>query len=229
MALQTNFTICSAQMLPHQCQPLPDDPQCDPSVLRMVFQALLKNRQATYLLVDRQHHLMAVCVDALGLLPIQAEDNNISKDVVTLLSSALQCPVIELLSKAQTTGKANCSSYQIDLSANQLCPVTILITLHTAMGAHTGTQEFLSVLIEREESMPRETAYHSRMAEIIEENNRLRTEVLAHKKNEQELVQQAQALARSNADLEEFAYCIPRFARAATGNDSLFSAIRPAL
>ncbi|MBE9070159.1 GHKL domain-containing protein [Leptolyngbya cf. ectocarpi LEGE 11479] len=191
-------------MPPNQCQPLPDDSQCDPLALRIAFQALFKKRQATYLLVDQQHHLMAVCVDALGLLPMQTEDNNTSKDVITLLSNSLRYPVIDLLSKAQTTGEASCSSYQIDLSANLLCPVTILVTLHTAM----GTQEFLSVLIEREESMSLDATYYSRMIEIVEENNRLQVEVLVQRRNEQELAQQAQALARSNANLEEFAYVV---------------------
>ncbi|MEM7064194.1 MAG: ATP-binding protein [Cyanobacteria bacterium P01_B01_bin.77] len=191
-------------MLPNQYQPLPDEPQCDPSVLRIAFQTLFKKRQATYLLVDQQYHLMAVCVDALGLLSMQPEGINISKDVVTLLPDALQSLIIELLNQAQTNGEASCSNYQIDLSVHLFYPVSILVTLHSFI----NTQEFLSVLIEREESMPLGTAPHSRLAEITKENNHLRAEVLAQKQIEQELAQQAQALARSNADLEEFAYVI---------------------
>lgn len=189
-------------MLPNQCRP--DDPQCDPLALRIAFQTLFKKRQATYLLVDRRYHLMTVCVDTLGLLSMQPEGNNISKDVVTLLPKALQSPISELLNQAKTAGEAQGSSYQIDVSTQLFYPVTILVTLHGSI----DTPEFLSVLIEREESMPLEAAYHSRIAEIIEENNRLRAEALAQKQIEQALAQQAHALARSNADLEEFAYVV---------------------
>lgn len=188
----------------NQRQSLLNNRHCDPLALRIAFQVLSKNHQATCLLVDNQHHLIDVCVDSLGLVTIQSEVNDVSKDVVTLLPDTLHAPVIKLLNQAQTDGEANCNSYQINLSAHLFYFVTILVTLHTT----TDAQEFLSVLIEREEPIPLEVACRLQVAEIIEENNRLRAEALAQKQVEQELAQQAQALARSNADLEEFAYVV---------------------
>lgn len=188
---------------PNQCQPLPN-PQWDPLTIKIAFQALLKHRQATYLMVDRQQHLIAICGDTLGLLNIQTRDNNASKDVVTLLPKALQNLVSDLLRQAQATGEAKFSGYQVNLSDHLSYTVTIQANLHTA----NYTKEFLTVLIERENHISIEQSSLLSTAEIIEENNRLRAEVLAQKQIEQELAQQAQALSRSNADLEEFAYVV---------------------
>lgn len=204
--------------------PLQHNQQAD-ALLNRAFQALLTHRQATYLLINCKNQLLHVCGDSLGLLTTQTVKNSY-KDILQLLPSSLKLPVGHALHQAKTNElNRYITAHPIELANGERCIFTIEAYLHPADQA---TAEFLSVLIEQ-------TAYDSSLegvcdrtspeisasahthlftsstpeaAELIAVNQRLRAEVLERQQTEQKLAYKAEALARSNADLEEFAYVV---------------------
>ena len=84
------------------------------------------------------------------------------------------------------------------------------VTIAASRDITSDTREVLTVLIEREDHHQSrlEDLVNTRTAELVEANKHLQAEVLERQQAEQVLAQQAQALARSNADLEEFAYVV---------------------
>ncbi|MEM1239373.1 MAG: ATP-binding protein [Cyanobacteria bacterium P01_H01_bin.26] len=169
-------------------------------LLDKAFQALLSHRQATYLLVNQQHQLLYICGDSLNLLS-DSTSSNVPQDLFSRLPASLQLPLSEALAQtAGTTRQAGCP-----VGAQ---PYTVTITVSTQFASDIG--EFLTVLIEREDHRRGhlEDLVNTRTAELVEANKHLQAEVLERQQAEQILAQQAQALARSNADLEEFAYVV---------------------
>lgn len=93
--------------------------------------------------------------------------------------------------------------------------------------ASASTEEFLTLSIEREtydpsleklgqcvstdlsaDSLAQSHSPKNETIELLAINQRLRAEVLERQQTEQKLAQKAEALIRSNADLEEFAYVV---------------------
>ena len=181
----------------------------DPLTITIAFQALLKHRQVTYLLVDRQNHPIHIYDDGLGLLKSQTHGNNISlnNDVCKLLPAELQGVIDNVLKQAQQVGKAQRNGYQVTLHGDTSFTIAITANLHVANDAN----EFLTLLIEHDGHGKGQTVSKSidhYTTELIEVNERLRAKVLEQQKTEQELAYKAQALAQSNANLEEFAYVV---------------------
>lgn len=189
--------------------PLQDNQPFDPTV-NIAFQALLQHRKVTYLLVDRRHHLLMVYGDALGLLRAEKDITSGDVDVLTLLPTPLQNPTSIVLQRAHAHGVAQltgcpCSTTVTDgQSESQSDTVTIAASIHNT----SETRKVITVLIEQDQQDSSEGTGNARTTDLMEMNSRLRAQVLAQKQTEQELAHQAQALARSNADLEEFAYVV---------------------
>lgn len=176
------------------------DNQRADSLINRAFQALLVHRQTTYLVVDRQNHLLHICGDCLSLIATQTE-LTIGKDIVHLLPTSLRLPVKTSLQQAKKHGDAKHSG-QVTRTDSHAYSVTIEACLHPA---NQTTEEFLTILIERE---PGDGPFVTETTELIEVNKRLRAEILDRQQAEQQLAQKAEALAHSNADLEEFAYVV---------------------
>ncbi|MEM1253066.1 MAG: ATP-binding protein [Cyanobacteria bacterium P01_H01_bin.21] len=169
------------------------------SLVSRAFQTLLSHRQSTCLLVDSCGRLLAVCDDCLSLLARSAELHQ-GTAVSKLLPADLESPIQTVLQQAQTSG------YARDEYSSQLAdgvPVVIEAHLHPASGA---IDEFFVLLIERCDRIHNFPVPGT--PELIEVNKRLRAEILERQQAEQELAKKAEALARSNADLEEFAYVV---------------------
>lgn len=163
----------------------------DPRIIK-AFEALLNQRRATYLLVNRHNHLLHICSDPLGLLAGQTKGDS-CQDILKQLPVSLKQPVANALQQAQiNAGQIQCCQVNAIDST-----VTIETQLHPAT---SSTDEFLTLLIASEESASN--------SDLVEVNKHLRAEVLERQQTEQELASKAEALARSNADLEEFAYVI---------------------
>ncbi len=198
----------SSSQSPILWPPLQHNQPFDPTI-NIAFQALLQHRQITYLLVDRHHHLLRVYGDVLGLLKQEKHIISDHTDVLTLLPDSLQHPTGIVLKRAHAHGDAHlagcpCSIATLsDDGGGQGHTVTI-----AARSFNTSEAEVLTVLIEREQHGYLPGAEKSQTTDLMEMNSRLRAQVLAQKQTEQELAHQAQALARSNADLEEFAYVV---------------------
>ncbi|MEO0395119.1 MAG: ATP-binding protein [Cyanobacteria bacterium P01_A01_bin.137] len=193
---------CSPAQPSILCPSLQDNHPFDPTI-SIAFQTLLKYRQITCLLVDRQHCLLHICGDALGLLGECGKDIT-SQNILELLPASLKLPTGIVLNRAQTDGEAKCSGCAVAPPNGTPYTVTVAASRHS-----TGEiGEVLTVLIERDERERLETSVDPHTTELIEVNNRLRAKVLEQQQTEQKLAHQAQALARSNADLEEFAYVV---------------------
>ena len=169
-------------------------------LISRAFQTLLGHRQSTCLLVDSCGQLLAVCVDCLSLLA-QSSELHPGTVISTLLPADLELPIQTVLQQAQSSGYAR-GEYSSQLADG--APVVIEAHLHPASGA---IDEFLVLLIERCDRIPNFSASPG-TPELIEVNKRLRAEILERQQAEQELAKKAEALARSNADLEEFAYVV---------------------
>lgn len=178
-------------------------------LISTAFQSALEHCQVTCLLVDSEYTLVHVCGDALGLLPVQVENGGSKgKSVIDLLAS-LQLPIDTIFKEAQRDGQAACMGFMGHQSpSSEALPsiISITVTLHRIAGVG---EDFLTVLIEREKkNISSEKSSDADIVELLEENERLRAKVLEQQKTEQMLACQAQDLAHSNADLEEFAYVI---------------------
>mgnify|MGYP001799867857 CR=1 FL=1 len=172
-------------------------------LLNKAFQTLLSHRQATYLLVNQQHQLLYICGDSLSLLRESTGSSDIPQDIFTCLPASLGLPLSEALTQTKTAGTTRQTGCRVGSQ-----PYTVTITVSTQFASDIG--EFLTVLIEREDHHQSrlEDLVNTRTAELVEANKHLQAEVLERQQAEQVLAQQAQALARSNADLEEFAYVV---------------------
>ncbi|NEQ48619.1 MAG: GHKL domain-containing protein [Leptolyngbya sp. SIO3F4] len=172
--------------------------------LTTAFQTWLKHCQTTCLLIDRQNRLIHTYDDALNVLKVKDNDDVSDQNVLILLPSNLQKAARHVLKQAQQHGTATQITNHIELSDGQ--PYTVIITarLHTS----DRIEDFLTLLIERAEKEISERSVDAHTTELIEVNERLRAKVLEQKQTEQELANQAQALARSNESLEEFAYIV---------------------
>ncbi|MBT9314792.1 sensor histidine kinase [Leptothoe spongobia] len=183
-----------------------DKQSVDPVAIATAFQALLKHHQTTCLLVNRQNRLIHICSDHLGLL--EADGNALEQDVIQLLPARLKGPSSDVLKQAQHNGESQKAGYQLELPNGQPYAVTLVASLHMVH----GSQDFLTLLIERViEQDAQDSLYMSEdpcTTELIEVNERLRAKVCEQQQTEQALAQQAQALVRSNANLEEFAYIV---------------------
>ena len=200
----SNFLNQCSPARPHILRSsLPDNHPFAPTI-NAAFQALLKYRQITCLLVDQQHCLLHICGDALGLLGEYGKDIT-SKNILDLLPASLKLPTSIVLNRAQTDGEAKCSGCAIVPPPNGQ-PYTV--TIAASRDITSDTREVLTVLIERDDYKHLEASVDLQTTELIEVNNRLRAKVLEQQQTEQKLAHQAQALARSNADLEEFAYVV---------------------
>ncbi|ESA35615.1 response regulator receiver sensor signal transduction histidine kinase [Leptolyngbya sp. Heron Island J] len=178
------------------------------------FQALLGQHRATYLLIDRQNHLLHICGDALDLIAASPATSG-CQDILERLPASLQLPVSEALQQAQVSGTAQrrCS---IEILDGEVYGVTIDVCLQPASQI---TEEFLTLLITQQDcdrALPVHSPTHAdltpltalEITKLLEVNQRLRAEILERQQTEQKLVRKAEALARSNADLEEFAYVV---------------------
>ncbi|WP_323366852.1 sensor histidine kinase [Leptothoe sp. PORK10 BA2] len=188
-----------------------DNPKFDPTI-NIAFQALLQYRQITCLLVDQEHHLLKIYGDALGIL--KDEKDMLSKDVLKLLPAPLQIPTSIVLKRAQDDGTAKLAGCSCAMAipdsqiGSQIGSQSDTVTIAASRHNIHETTEVLTVLIERDQQEYWEGAENSQTTELMEMNSRLRAQVLEQQQTEQELAYQAQALARSNADLEEFAYVV---------------------
>lgn len=201
-SLRNALSKCSPSQSPILLSSLQDNQQFDPTI-SIAFQALLKYRRITCLLVDRQHCLLTILGDTLGLLEEYGEAVT-SKNILDLLPDSLALHTSIVLNQAQTDGEAKCSGCAVAPPNEQPYTVTVAASRHI-----TGDiREILTVFIERDERERFETSVDPHTTELIEVNNRLRAKVLEQQQTEQKLAHQAQALARSNADLEEFAYVV---------------------
>ena len=109
-----------------------------------------------------------------------------------------------VLRQAQSAGYARCDQYSSQLADG--ARVSIEAHWHPASDL---TDEFLVLLIERcDRIADYATPIIPSTPKLIEVNKRLRAEVLERQQTEQELANKAEALTRSNADLEEFAYVV---------------------
>lgn len=167
----------------------------DPRLMQSALQLLLKRCQMTGFLVDDRYRLVAVYHDALGLFT-QTEP---SQHIASLLPASLASSAHIVLQQAQA-GEASQEHHQIDLPA---CVVTLTASRHSV-----DAKDFFTVLIKQVENGVQDEPGEDELASVLAENRYLRAQILAQEKNEQELAQQTRALARSNADLEEFAYVV---------------------
>lgn len=175
------------------------------------FEALLKHHSATYVLIDRQHRLLHICGDCLNLITAKTEElteGSSCKNILMLLPESLRWPVSEVIQQAQASGVA---SRQIDTLDGERQRLTIEVCFHLS---DQVTEEFLSLLIKQEDRDLTPTPNHSaapitpETTELLAVNQRLRAEISERQQTEQKLAHKAEALARSNADLEEFAYVV---------------------
>ena len=181
------------------------------------FQALLRYYRATYLLIDQQNHLLHICGDCLDLIVRRTAEPG-CRDILKLLPESLKLPVSEAIQQAQVNGDAQ-HRCQLDTLDGKVHRLTIEVCLHSGSQA---TEEFLTLLIKQEDcdlasaesSVCASTPSHlaslitPETTELLAVNQRLRAEILERQQTEQKLAHQAAALARSNADLEEFAYVV---------------------
>ena len=192
--------------------------KADPLINR-AFQALLNHRRVTYLVVNRHNHLLHVCGDPLGLVSNQPEVSS-CQDILKLIPASAVRPIARALQQAQIApGHTQHTNCQIESANHEPYKANIETLLHPAS---SSTEEFLTLLIEREDCNSASTDLSVRTpvqhhlsspttpetTELIEVNIRLRAEVLERQQTEQKLAHKAEALARSNADLEEFAYVV---------------------
>ena len=184
--------------IPTLRKPLQHNQQFAPLVGK-AFQALLSHRQATYLLVNQEQQILYICGDALSLL----SDSDTSQNLLQRLPASLRLPLDNALNQTKTADTARQAGCRVGAQ-----PYTVTITVSSQVTSDTG--EFLTVLIERDDHHQGrlEDLVNTRTAELVEANKHLQTKVLEQQQAEQVLAQQAQALARSNADLEEFAYVV---------------------
>ncbi|EKU97391.1 bacteriophytochrome (light-regulated signal transduction histidine kinase) [Leptolyngbya sp. PCC 7375] len=202
--------------------------QTEPLINR-AFQSLLNHRRVTCLLVNRQNYLLHVCGDPLGLLNHQSDaqtDGSSRQDILKCLPISLRQPVSIALQQAHiNAGHIQRASGQISTVDDER-PYRVTIEAHLHM-ASASTEEFLTLLVEREtydasleklgQCASTDLSVHSltqshnpknETTELLAINKRLRAEVLERQQTEQKLAQKAEALIRSNADLEEFAYVV---------------------
>ena len=173
------------------------------------FQALLGQQRATYLLIDRQNHLLHICGDALDLVASPSVAA-VCQDILERLPASLQLPVSEALQQAQVSGTAQRSG-SLETLDGEAYGVTIKACLQPASQT---TAEFLTLLVTQKECdrtlthPPLTPLTTSETIKLLEVNQRLRAEILERQQTEQQLAHKAAALTRSNADLEEFAYVV---------------------
>ncbi|MGD1855104.1 MAG: ATP-binding protein [Leptolyngbyaceae cyanobacterium] len=210
-------------------KPLQDKP-ADFLTLAIAFQSLLKRHQTTCLLVNRQNQLMYVCGDGLNLL--KAIDSvEPYQDILGLFPDSLKAPVSKALDQAHQNSEALQAVHWRSLIDHQLYPVKITASLHNgyeiknfgaisqddsdcsglnrkdAQSLDLRSQDFFSLVIERA-SKNSHNPVECHTTELLTINEHLRAKVLEQQQFEQQLVGQTQALARSNANLEEFAYVV---------------------
>ena len=161
---------------------------------------LLSHRQTTCLLVDSCGQLLAVCGDGLGLLTQVA---NPGVPIATLLPNELVSLVQTILPQAQFAGYARgeCAGW-FEFESQ------VLVEVYSHLG-NASADECLMLLIERCDRIPNSSMPTiPGTPQLVEVNKRLRAEISERQQTEHELAQKAEALTRSNADLEEFAYVI---------------------
>ena len=147
LATQDIAALSVKQLRPYPTAPR-QLPRFDP-LLESAFKTLLKNRQTTCLLVDRQTQLLYVCGDALNLL--QVPDGRISRDVINMLPQSLQLPLSTALHRVRQ-GKEDYVQYsgcQITEAGADGLTVRLEVSQQTA---NRDTGEFFMVVIERENS-----------------------------------------------------------------------------
>jgi len=117
-------------------------PRFDP-LLETAFKALLKDRQVTCLLVNRDNQLMHVCGDALNLLRIAS--GRVSQDIFRMLPSSLHLPLSTALHRArQTEVKVSYSECRIEDKDYEVDRVSLEVTKQR----NTTAGSFLMVVIE---------------------------------------------------------------------------------
>ncbi|MDJ0702960.1 MAG: CheR family methyltransferase [Leptolyngbyaceae cyanobacterium MO_188.B28] len=135
----------SLHIRPIATKPLP---RFDP-LLEDAFKTLLKQRETTCLLVDRQAQLLYLCGDALNLLKVP--EGRSSKDILTMLPQPLQLPLSTALHRVRQ-GKekfVQYSGFQIPRAGDNNLTVNLEVSQKTA---NRSTGEFFMVVISLENS-----------------------------------------------------------------------------
>ena len=127
--------------------PAPKTPKFDP-LLADAFKAMLRGRQATCFLVDRDNTLLHLCGDTLQLLRLS--DGKASQDVLRLLPPSLQLPLNTALHRARNQeGVVRYSRCPVEDSDYKINSVSMEVSQQRS----TQAGLFLMVIIEAEKNI----------------------------------------------------------------------------